>query len=157
MDNKGGVDIFNNWSIAGNTRAVSIRFAYIRELKEAGILQIKWIKGEENGADLFTKNLDGNAFHKHAAVFNGSTKAKIDRSEEEECWNGDAMGTIDSQDQSRPFSDKTESYGGKTEYRSPDKKSLNGGALGESPYKLVGSSMSTGPPENKESNKCRVK
>ena len=29
MDNKGGVDIFNNWSIAGNTRAVSIRFAYI--------------------------------------------------------------------------------------------------------------------------------
>ena len=45
MDNKGGVDIFNNWSIAGHTRAISVRLAYIRELKEAGILQIKWISG----------------------------------------------------------------------------------------------------------------
>ena len=24
MDNKGGVNIFNNWSIAGNTRAVAV-------------------------------------------------------------------------------------------------------------------------------------
>jgi len=34
MDNQGGIDIFNNWSIAGNTRAVSVRFCYIRKLKE---------------------------------------------------------------------------------------------------------------------------
>ena len=71
MDNKGGVDIFNSWSIAGNTRAVSVRFAYIRELKENGILQIKWIKGEDNRADLFTKNLDGKTFARHAEVFSG--------------------------------------------------------------------------------------
>ena len=54
MDNKGGVDIFNNRSIAGNTRAVAVRFAYVRELKEAGILEIKWISGTENCADFFT-------------------------------------------------------------------------------------------------------
>ena len=66
MDNKGGVDIFNNWSIAGNTRAVSIRFAYIRELKEAGILQIKWLQGGDNTADLLTKNLDGPTFERHS-------------------------------------------------------------------------------------------
>ncbi|MEM9078894.1 MAG: Ty1/Copia family ribonuclease HI [Bacteroidota bacterium] len=71
MDNKGGVDIFNNWSIAGNTRAVSIRFAYIRELKEAGILQIKWIKSQDNCADIFTKNLDGPTFKAHSQVFSG--------------------------------------------------------------------------------------
>ena len=41
MDNKGGVNIFNNWSIAGNTRTVAVWFAYVRELKEAGILEIK--------------------------------------------------------------------------------------------------------------------
>ena len=69
MDNKGGVDIFNNWSIAGNTRAVSIRFAYIRELKEAGILKIKWIDGKENPADIFTKNTDGPTFAKHTTFF----------------------------------------------------------------------------------------
>ena len=70
-DNKGGVDIFNNWSIAGNTRAVLIRFAYIRELKEAGILEIKWIAGNENTSNLFTKNLDRTTFQKYASVFNG--------------------------------------------------------------------------------------
>ena len=31
MDNKGRVNIFNNWSIAGNTRTISVRFAYITE------------------------------------------------------------------------------------------------------------------------------
>jgi hypothetical protein len=69
MDNKGGVDIFNNWSIAGNTRAVSVRFAYIRELKEAGILQILWIKGDDNWVDLYTKNLPGPAFRKHSSRY----------------------------------------------------------------------------------------
>jgi hypothetical protein len=69
MDNKGGVDIFNNWSIAGNTRAVSVRFAYIRELKEAGILAIKWIKGDDNSVNLYTKNLPGPAFRKHSGRY----------------------------------------------------------------------------------------
>ena len=69
MDNKGGVDLFNNWSISGNTRAVAIRFAYIRELKEAGTLEIKWIKGTENTADLFTKNLENKTFEKHEREF----------------------------------------------------------------------------------------
>ena len=71
MDNKGGVDVFNNWSIAGNTRSVSIRFAYIRELKEAGILSIEWINSEDNHSDIFTKNVDGPTFHKHNKVFTG--------------------------------------------------------------------------------------
>ena len=50
---------------------MSTRFAYIRELKEAGVLEIKWIKGEDNCADLFTKNLDGASYAKHESVFSG--------------------------------------------------------------------------------------
>ena len=69
MDNKGGVDIFNGWSISGNTRAVSIRFAYIRELKEQGILKIHWLSGEMLAADLFTKNLDSATAEKHASFY----------------------------------------------------------------------------------------
>ena len=75
MDNKGGVDVFNNWSIAGNTRAISVRLAYVRELKEAGTIQVKWLKGEGNCADLFTKNLDGATFNRHAEVFRGSNES----------------------------------------------------------------------------------
>jgi len=71
MDNKGRIDISNNWNIAGNTRAVSVQFAYVWELKEQGILGIKWIKGQENPADIFTKNLGGPDFRKHSVKFEG--------------------------------------------------------------------------------------
>ena len=93
MDNKGGVDIFNNWTIAGNTRAVSVRFCYIRELKEKGMLEIKWKSGESNSADLFTKNLDGATFAKHARVYMSDSFLSGENftTQEEECqgctWN----------------------------------------------------------------------
>jgi hypothetical protein len=74
MDNKGGVDLFNGWSIAGNTRSISVRLAYMRELKEQGILVIQWLKGHDNPVDIFTKNADGSTFKRHAQVFTGSTK-----------------------------------------------------------------------------------
>ena len=69
IDNKGAVDLFNNWSISRNTRAISVRLAFVRELKEAGIIDIKWIKGEDNSADLFTKNLETRSFLKHMSVY----------------------------------------------------------------------------------------
>jgi len=87
MDNQGGVDIFNNWSIAGNTRGVPVRFRYIRELKEKGWLDIKWKSGGSNSADLFTKNLDGVTFTKHARIYMGVDFLSGDdfTAQEEEC------------------------------------------------------------------------
>jgi len=57
MDNKGAVDLANNWSIGGCTRHVNVR-------QESKVMDIRWIKGSENDADAFTKNLDGPAFEK---------------------------------------------------------------------------------------------
>ena len=34
MDNKGGVDMFNSWSLSEHTSAIATRLAYGRELKE---------------------------------------------------------------------------------------------------------------------------
>ena len=65
MDNKGGVDFLNGWSIAGQMRPIAIRLAFLRELKEEGVLEIRWIKGGDNSSDLFTKNVDGMTFEKH--------------------------------------------------------------------------------------------
>jgi hypothetical protein len=64
MDNKGAVDLANNWSIGGRTRHVDVRQCFLRELKESKLMDIRWIKGSENDADAFTKNLDGPAFEK---------------------------------------------------------------------------------------------
>jgi len=62
MDNKGAVDLANNW----RTRHIETRQHFLRDLKEEGILKVTWIPGSENEADLFTKNLAGPDFNKHA-------------------------------------------------------------------------------------------
>jgi hypothetical protein len=57
LSNKGAKDIINNWSIGGRTRHVGVRFNFLRELKENGIIEIQWINTHENCSDILTKNL----------------------------------------------------------------------------------------------------
>ena len=64
-DNKGVVDLVNNWRIGGRTRHIGVRINFLKELKETGIVKGKWIPTEENCADIFTKNLSGATFEKH--------------------------------------------------------------------------------------------
>jgi hypothetical protein len=71
FDNKGAVDYANNWSTGGRMRHAVIKFNFLRELKESGLIEINWCKSEDMTADLFTKNLDGQMFKKHTAVFCG--------------------------------------------------------------------------------------
>ncbi len=61
IDNKGAVNLVNNWSVGSQTRHVDMRQCFLQELKESKIIDIHWIKGTENEADVFTKNLDGPA------------------------------------------------------------------------------------------------
>jgi hypothetical protein len=62
MDNQGAVYLANTCSVGGRTRHIDVRSVFLRELKEAGVLMIKWIAGAVNEVDIFTKNLDGLAF-----------------------------------------------------------------------------------------------
>ena len=72
IDNKGAVDYANNWSAGGRMRHATIRLNFIRELKEAGMIRVEWKQSEDMPADLFTKNLGGQQFQKHTAVFCGN-------------------------------------------------------------------------------------
>jgi hypothetical protein len=47
---------------------------FLRELKEAGVLVIKWIAGAVNEPDIFTKKLDGPRFQQYTRVFRGGTE-----------------------------------------------------------------------------------
>jgi hypothetical protein len=69
VDNKGVMDLANNWSVGGRTRHITVKTNFLRELKEEGILQVEWIPTEANSADMFTKNLQGPLFAKHASVY----------------------------------------------------------------------------------------
>jgi hypothetical protein len=69
LDNKGAKDIINNWSVGGRTRHVGVRFNFLRELKENGIIEIQWISTHENCSDILTKNLPVNLYNKHSKRF----------------------------------------------------------------------------------------
>ena len=69
VDNKGAFDLINNWTIGRRTRHVEVRQYFLRELKEEGIIKTVWLSGDKNSTDLFTKNLGGPAFEKHAGVY----------------------------------------------------------------------------------------
>ena len=71
IDNKGCVDLINNWSVSGRTRHIDVKKNFMRELKEKGILKAVWKAGEDNSSDLFTKNLPGPSFEKHAKEYVG--------------------------------------------------------------------------------------
>ena len=71
INNSGAVDLAKNWYAGGNARHMETRMFFLRELKEAGILKIVWVKCKNNTVDMFTKNLGGPAFNKHAKVFVG--------------------------------------------------------------------------------------
>jgi len=69
VDNKATVDLANNLNTGGRTRHVAVKQYYLRELKELKLLEIKWIPGSENEADMFTKNLSRPDIDRHGEKF----------------------------------------------------------------------------------------
>jgi hypothetical protein len=74
VDNKGAVDLANNWSVGGRTRHIEVRQYFLRELKEDGICEVIWISGENMPSDTLTKNLSRQPFERHNKRFVGNDK-----------------------------------------------------------------------------------
>jgi hypothetical protein len=66
IDNKGFVNFTQSWSSGGRLRHIDCRYYLLRELREEGIIQVKWIRSADTSADIFTKNTDAATFEKHA-------------------------------------------------------------------------------------------
>ena len=52
---------------------------FLRDLKEARIIETKWLKGTENSVDIYTKNLGGPGYNKCAKSFVGEDKYSVTR------------------------------------------------------------------------------
>ncbi len=70
-DSKSFIDLFNNWSVGGRSRHADLRLSFLRELKEDGILDMKWRMSETMTCDTFTKNLEADPFNYHVPAFCG--------------------------------------------------------------------------------------
>jgi hypothetical protein len=65
VDNTGAINFSNNWSTAPSTKHIALRYHYVCELIELGVIEIKFVRSKENVLDIFTKNLRQELFEKH--------------------------------------------------------------------------------------------
>jgi hypothetical protein len=82
IDNSGAVDLANNWNTGGRTRHVDVRNYFLRELRDEGVIRVSHVPGDENDADIFTKNTETRVFEKHIPMYVGYDEY-LKRNEEE--------------------------------------------------------------------------
>ena len=65
VDNAGAIWPSNNRTTSDRTKHIDIRTAFVKEYQENGKIIIKFVKSEENEADIFTKNTTNVIFSNH--------------------------------------------------------------------------------------------
>ena len=68
LDNKGAVDLAQNWSSGGRTRHADIKEHFLRELNKLKLIETQWTPGNGNRADMLSKNVTQDQFKKFAPV-----------------------------------------------------------------------------------------
>ena len=65
VDSVGAIWLSNNRNTGDRTKHIDIRTAFVKEYQEDGKIIIKFVKSEENDADIFTKNTSSIIYQKH--------------------------------------------------------------------------------------------
>ena len=83
VDNVGAIYLAKNASTTTRTKHIDIRYHFIREHVDNGKIRIKFVRSEDNTADIMTKNLSGELFHKHNnnIFLKGEAKNSVERDE----------------------------------------------------------------------------
>ena len=65
VDNRATKDFILNGKISNRSKHIEIRYHYLQELVRKGTLEVEWIRGDENCADIHTKGLPQATHEKH--------------------------------------------------------------------------------------------
>ena len=66
VDNLGAIFMSDNISVSQRTKHVDARYQFVQQFSLEGFIKVIFVKTDENDADLFTKNLDGEKYEKHS-------------------------------------------------------------------------------------------
>ena len=83
VDNVGAIWLSNNKTTSDRTKHIDIRTSFVKEYQEDGKIIIKFVKSEENEADIFTMNTTNTIFltHQENLVWD---KGKVNKEESQE-------------------------------------------------------------------------
>ena len=68
-DNIGAIYLAHNAKTSRRTKHIDVKYHFVREYVEEGIVKVIFVKSEDNDADLWTKNLGYAAYNKHSDKF----------------------------------------------------------------------------------------
>ena len=74
VDNIGAIFMANNVTTSPRTKHIDVRYRYVTEFIDNGLVTIKFVKTEENDSDGFTKNLSGDLHEKHQMKMMGDKR-----------------------------------------------------------------------------------
>ena len=70
MDNQSAIRLIKNPEFHQRTKHIDIKFKYVREKYEEGMIDVHFVKSEEQIADIFTKALSSAKFQNFCALLN---------------------------------------------------------------------------------------
>jgi hypothetical protein len=74
-DNLGAIYLLKNQQISPRTKHIDIRHHYMRDLHQEGRIDVRFVRSEDNPADIETKNTDKQTHDRHATnIRNGTMK-----------------------------------------------------------------------------------
>ena len=62
VDNTRAMELAKNQSTTGRTKHLAVRFHYVRELVEQGIIKLEYVHSEDNVSNIMTRNLGEHLF-----------------------------------------------------------------------------------------------
>ena len=65
VNNLGATWLSNNRTTSDRTKHIDIKTSFVKEYQEDGKIIIKFVKSEDNEADIFTKNTTNVILHNH--------------------------------------------------------------------------------------------
>ena len=83
VDNVGAIWLSNNGTTRDRTKHIDIRTSFVKEYQDDGKIIIKFVKSEENEADIFTKNTTNTIFQNHQKKLVWD-KGKVNKEESQE-------------------------------------------------------------------------
>ena len=80
VDNVGAIWLSHNRTTSGRTKHIDIRTSFVKKYQEDGKIIIKFVKPEDNEADIFTKNTTNVIFQRHQKK-SAWDKGEVDKEE----------------------------------------------------------------------------
>ena len=93
VDNVGAIWLCNNRTTSDRTKHIDIRTSFVKEYQEDGKIIIKFVKSEDNEADIFTKNTTNVMFRNHQKKLVWD-KSNVDNEKNQELTQSETTGRM---------------------------------------------------------------